>query len=86
MNPRENHTIRTQAEAPLFPFWVEDRGLSFLLAFLLLIVIFIPMVPLPRYGRIGLGLIFALMVFSGAVATIRKRMLMYLVMLNSLRT
>src|SRR5437879_8612990 len=79
MNPRENHTIRTQAEAPLFPFWVEDRGLSFLLAFLLLIVIFIPMVPLPRYGRIGLGLIFALMVFSGAVATIRKRMLMYLV-------
>ena len=68
-----------QPDAPLFPLWVEDRGLSFLLAFLVLIVIFVPMVPLSRSGRIGLGLIFALMVFSGAIATIRQRVLMYLV-------
>ena len=79
MNPREHHTTDKPAESPLFPFWVEDRGLSFLLAFLLLIVIFVPMVHLSRYGRIGLGLMFALMVFSGAIATIRNRVLMYLV-------
>ena len=78
MNSRGNYA--TPPKAPgLFPLWVEDRGLSFLLGFLLLIVIFVPMVPLSRYGRIGLGLIFALMVFSGAIATIRHRILMYLV-------
>src|ERR1700730_12754744 len=66
-------------EKPLFPFWVEDRGLSFFLAFLVLITIFVPMIRLSRNGRIGLDLIFALMLFSGAVATIRKRVLMYLV-------
>jgi hypothetical protein len=37
------------------------------------------MIPLSRYGRIGLGLIFGLMVVSGAIATIRHRFLMYLV-------
>jgi hypothetical protein len=79
MNPRENHARRTQTEAPLFPFWVEDRGLSFFLAFLVLVTIFVPMVRLSRFGRIGLGLMFALMLFSGAVAAIRKRILMYLV-------
>jgi hypothetical protein len=78
MNPQEN-TTRTKAQPPLFPLWVEDRGLSFLLAFLLLIVIFVPIIPFSRYGRIGLALIFALMVFSGAVATIHHRILMYLV-------
>jgi len=78
MNPQEN-TTRTKAQPPLFPLWVEDRGLSFLLAFLLLIVIFVPIIPFSRYGRIGLALIFALMVFSGAVATIYHRILMYLV-------
>jgi Ion channel len=75
----ENQTIRKQTEAPLFPFWIEDRGLSFFLAFLVLVTVFVPMVTLSRYGRIGLGLIFALMLFSGAVATIRKRVLMYLI-------
>lgn len=75
----ENQTIPKPMETPLFPFWIEDRGLSFFLAFLVLVTIFVPMVTLSRYGRIGLGLIFALMVFSGAVATIRKRVLMYLV-------
>jgi hypothetical protein len=79
MKPRENHTKRTQADAPLFPFWVEDRGLSLFLAFLVLVTLFVPMVRLSRFGRIGLGLMFALMIFSGAVATIRKRIVMYLV-------
>jgi hypothetical protein len=76
MNPQEN-TTRTKAQPPLFPLWVEDRGLSFLLAFLLLIVIFVPIIPFSRYGRIGLAFIFALMVFSGAVAAIHHRILMY---------
>lgn len=75
----ENQTTQKQKEAPLFPFWIEDRGLSFFLAFLVLVTIFVPMITLSRYGRIGLGLIFALMLFSGAVATIHKRVLMYFI-------
>ena len=63
----------------MFPFWVEDRGLSFFLAFLIIATIFVPMVTLSRFGRIGIGLMFALMLFSGAVATIRNAILMYLV-------
>jgi len=76
----KNSTMRKQTEKPLFPFWAEDRGLSFFLAFLVIMTIFVPMVRLPRYGRIGVDLIFALMFLSGAVATIRKRILMYLIM------
>src|SRR6202166_1500336 len=75
----ENQTIRKQTEAPLFPFWVEDRGLSFFLAFLVLVTIFVPMIRWSRFGRIGLGLMFALMLFPGAVATIRQRTLTVLV-------
>ena len=63
----------------MFPFWVEDRGLSFFLSFLIIATIFVPMVTLSRFGRIGIGLVFALLLFSGAVATIRKSTLMYLV-------
>jgi hypothetical protein len=76
MRPPEN---QTNSDVPMFPFWVEDRGLSFFLAFLIIVTIFVPMVTLSRFGRIGIGLIFALMLFSGAVATIRKTILMYLV-------
>ena len=79
MRPLENETMRKQTEAPLFPFWLQDRGLSFFLAFLVLMTIFVPMVRLSRSGRIGIDLIFALMLFSGAVATIRHRILMYLI-------
>jgi hypothetical protein len=79
MYRKENQTDVKARKSTLFPLWVEDRGLSFLLAFLILIVIFVPMIPLSRPGRIGLGLVFALMVFSGAVATIRNRVLVYLV-------
>jgi Ion channel len=74
-----NQPTPKSPDAPLFPFWVEDRGLSFFLAFLVLVTIFVPMVTLSRYGRIGLGLMFALMLFSGAVASIRNRVLMYLI-------
>jgi len=68
-----------QTDAPLFPFWVEDRGLSFFLAFLVLITIFVPMVRLSRPWRIGMDLVFALMVFSGAIATIRQKIFIYLI-------
>lgn len=60
-------------------FWREDRLLSFFLAFLVLITIFVPMVGLSRPGRIAIDLIFALMLLSGAMATVRQRMLMYLI-------
>ena len=76
---KEITTPRKPIDTPLFPFWVEDRGLSFFLGFLVLITIFVPMIRLSRPGRIGLDLIFAFMLFSGAVATIRHRALMYLV-------
>ena len=71
--------MRKQSEAPLLPFWLEDRGLSVFLGFLVLITIFVPMFRLSRLGRIGIDLIFALMLFSGAIATIRNKILMYLI-------
>jgi Ion channel len=60
-------------------FWREDRLLSFFLAFLVLITIFVPMVGLSRAGRIIIDLTFALMLLSGAIATVYKRMLMYVI-------
>jgi hypothetical protein len=57
----------------------EDRHLSFFLAFLVLMTIFVPMVGESRPGRIAIDLTFALMLFSGAIATISRRMLMYLI-------
>src|SRR6266568_1428685 len=71
--------VQKPTEAPLFPFWIEDRGLSFFFGFLVFITIFVPMVRLSRSGRIALDLLFAIMLFSGAIATIRHRFLMYLV-------
>lgn len=68
-----------QNRTTVFPFRIEDRGLSFFLGFLVLITVFVPMVRLSRCGRIGLDLIFALMLFSGAIATIRHRVLLYLI-------
>jgi hypothetical protein len=60
-------------------FWREDRLLSFFLAFLVLLTIFVPMIGLSRPGRIAIDLTFALMLLSGAIATLYKTMLMYLV-------
>ena len=71
--------MRKRTEGPLFPFWAQDWGLSSFFALLVLITIFVPMVPLSRPGRIGLDLMFALMQFSGAIATIQQRILTYLI-------
>jgi len=59
--------------------WREDRLLSFFLAFLVLMTIFVPMVGLSRPGRIVIDLTFALMLLSGAIATVYKRLLMYVI-------
>jgi hypothetical protein len=63
----------------LTTFWREDRFLSFFLGFLVVMTIFVPMFGLSRPGRIAVDLIFALMLLSGAIATVHKRMLVYLI-------
>ena len=60
-------------------FWRKDRHLSFFLAFLVLMTIFVPMVGESRPGRIAIDLTFAIMLLSGAIATVHKRMLIYLI-------
>jgi hypothetical protein len=60
-------------------FWRQDRHLSFFLAFLVLMTIFVPMVGLSRPGRIAIDFTFALMLLSGAIATVSNRFLMFLV-------
>jgi hypothetical protein len=60
-------------------FWREDRLLSFFLAFLLLLIIFVPMIGLSRAGRLAIDLTFALMLLSGAIATVNKRILVLLI-------
>ena len=68
-----------QKDQRLAGFWREDWHLSFFLAFLVLMTIFVPMVGESRPGRIAIDLTFALMLLSGAIATVQKRMLMYLI-------
>ena len=68
-----------QIDRRLPNFWLEDRHLSFFLAFLVLMTIFVPMVGVSRPGRIAIDLVFALMLLSGALATLSKPMLMYLI-------
>jgi hypothetical protein len=60
----------------LADFRREDRLLSFFLAFLALMTIVVPMLGLSRPGRIAIDLTFALMLLSGAIATVDKRILM----------
>ncbi len=60
-------------------FWREDRLLSFFLGLLVLMTIFVPMVGLSRSGRIAIDLTFALILFSGAIATVYKRPLMVVI-------
>src|SRR5437870_10363178 len=69
---------------PLPGFWLEDRGLSFFLAFLVIMTMFVPMVGLSRPGRIAVDLTFALMLVSGTIATIRQRILMYFIIALSI--
>ncbi len=66
-----------QIERGLLTFWREDRFLSFFLAFLLLMTIFVPMVGVSRAGRIVIDLIFGLMLLSGAIATLSNRVARY---------
>ena len=60
-------------------FWRQDRLLSFFLGFLVIMTIFVPMVGFSRPGRIAIDLVFALMLLSGAIATVGNRTLMYLI-------
>jgi Ion channel len=60
-------------------FWREDRNLSFFLALLVLMTIFVPMVGFSRAGRLAIDFVFALMLLSGGLATIRSRILLYLI-------
>lgn len=64
---------------PKSVFFGRDRGMGFFLAFLVVMTIFVPMVSLSRPARIALGLVFVLTLISGAIATIRSRILMCLV-------
>src|SRR5580658_2331562 len=74
------NSVAEKHDTQRFPgFWREDRHLSFFLAFLVLMTIIVPMVGVSRPGRIAIDLTFALMLLSGAMATVYKRMLMYLI-------
>jgi len=66
-------------EGQLPGFWREDRYLSFFFAFLVLMTIFVPMVGESRPGRIAIDFTFAIMLLSGAIATVHKRVLIYLI-------
>jgi hypothetical protein len=60
-------------------FWRDDKLLSFFLAFLVLMTVFVPMFGLSRTGRIAVDLVFALMLLFGALATLERRLLMYFI-------
>jgi len=75
----ENQVTETQKHRWALNFWREDRLLSFFLVFLVLMTIFVPMVGLSRPARIAIDLTFALMLLSGALATVNARLLMYLI-------
>jgi hypothetical protein len=79
MNERENPMADKRMKLPLPGFWSQDRGLSLFLAFLVLMTIFVPTFRASRPERVTVDFIFALMLVSGAIATIRQRVLMYLV-------
>jgi len=70
---------RKQVKLPLVSFWLEDQGLSFFLASLVIMTIFVPMVGLSRLERIAVDLTFALMLVSGTIATVRHRVLICLI-------
>jgi len=60
-------------------FWREDRLLSFFLAFLVLMTVLYPMLGPSAPGRIAIDVLFALMLLSGAVATLDRPMLMVVI-------
>jgi hypothetical protein len=73
-----------QTKQPLPGFWSHDRGLSLFLGFLALMTIFVPMFRQSRPERIVLDLTFALMLVSGAIATIRQPIITYLILVLTL--
>ncbi len=62
----------------------QDRLLSFFLAFLVLTTILYPMLGPSRPGRIVIDIIFALLLLSGAIATMDKPLLMSLIIALSI--
>jgi hypothetical protein len=72
----ENYVARVERQLP--NFWREDRHLTFFLAFLVIMTIFVPMVGESRPGRIAIDLSFSIVLLSGAIATVQKRFLIYL--------
>jgi hypothetical protein len=69
-----------QTQVRLTNFWSHDRGLSIFLGFLVLMTIFVPMFRQSRPERIALDLTVALMLVSGAIATIGNAIAMSLVL------
>jgi hypothetical protein len=67
---------RVERQSP--GFWHEDRHLTFFLAFLVLMTVFVPMVGESRPGRIAIDLSFSVVLLSGTIATVQKRLLIYL--------
>jgi hypothetical protein len=65
-------------------FGRQDRLLSFFLAFLVLMTVLYPMIGPSRPGRIVIDIIFALMLLSGAIATLDKPVLMALIIALSI--
>jgi hypothetical protein len=57
----------------------QDRLLSFFLGFLVLMTVLYPMLGPSRPGRIVIDIIFALLLLSGAIATLDKPLLMSLI-------
>jgi hypothetical protein len=80
--PKGEHQVADKKSRWRLPkFWREDRNLSIFLAILVLMTIFVPMVGFSRPGRIAIDFVFSLMLLSGGLATIRSRLLMYLIVL-----
>ena len=69
-----------QTKLPVTGFWSHDRGLSFFLGFLVLMTIFVPMFRQSRPERIALDLSVALMLVSGAIATISQPIIMSMIL------
>jgi hypothetical protein len=72
----ENYMGRIERQLPAF--WREDRHLTFFLAFLVLMTVFVPMFGESRPGRIAIDFSFSIVLLSGAMATVQKRLLIYL--------
>jgi hypothetical protein len=67
-------------------FFGRDRGLPLFLGFVVLTTIVLPAVALSQAGRLALSLAFALMIISGAFATIHHRAATYLVICLAIAT